>query len=122
MSVVLSGGAPAEELVATLAALAEQTYPRALTQLIVVGESSAAGEDARALAAELDATWVTAPEAARERTVAAEAAEGEIVLFLDHGLLLPSGGVEAHARWHHTVSDAAVLGIRRGLSARPGGP
>lgn len=110
--VVRAAGDPGH-LPTTLAALAEQSYPRALTQILIVGEPS--GESVE-LVAELGAESLGAdPDGARARA----AATGEILLFLDPGLILPRHAVEAHARWHHAVGDAAVLGRRRGLTAAP---
>lgn len=80
-----------------------------------MGEPS---EEAAEVAAELDAETVPAdPDGAWPR-VAAEAG-GDIVLFLDDGMVLPRQALEAHARWHHAIGDAAVLGVRRAISAEP---
>ena len=49
---------------------------------------------------------------ARARNLGARAAQGEILVFIDCDMMPEAQHIEAHARWHHAVSDALVFGFR----------
>jgi hypothetical protein len=49
---------------------------------------------------------------ARARNLGARFASGEILIFVDCDMIAERQHVEAHARWHHTVSNAVVSGFR----------
>ena len=106
---------PALEI--TLAALARQTYPRHLTQVIVADDGSPEPPAVPPGLAGLEVEVVRQPRhgfgLARARNAGAAAAVGEILLFLDGDMVPEPRWLEAHARWHHLVADAVSLGFRR---------
>ncbi len=117
VSVVIPAYQNPGELELTLAAVAEQTYPRALLQIVVVDDGSEPPMPVPSAAAELDLVMVRRPRdpgfgAARARNRGAAAADGRILVFLDADTIPDRELVEAHARWHHIVADAATIGFR----------
>lgn len=102
------------ELDLTLAALAEQTYPEKLLDVIVVDDDSAQPlrlptiRPSRARVLRLPPG--NGHGSGRARHAGAEAATGDVVLFLDADIVAARTHVEAHARWHHVAADAVVLG------------
>ncbi len=105
VSVVVAGPDPDGHLPLTLAALSDQTYPTSLTEVVVETGNGTASESAlREAAGEL--AFEVAPEGG-----AAAAANGQVVLLVPAGSLPERELVEAHARWHHAVADAAVAGV-----------
>jgi len=126
VSVVMPCRDGAEELRRTLAALAAQTYPATLIDVVVADDGSEPALDATTLTEGLVvpfAVTVVRQErsgfgAGRARNLGAAHARGEILLFLDADTLLEPWAVEAHARWHHAVRDAVVLGRSRNVEAQ----
>ena len=113
VSVVIPAYRAAATLPIVLAALAEQTYPIELTEIVVVddGDSSHALELPARLAGRIRTVpggggW--GPGAAR--ATGAEAARGDVLLWLDADTVPFPEHLEAHLRWHHLVPYAAVLG------------
>lgn len=103
-----------EELELTLAALAEQSYPDDLFDVIVVDDNSSSPlvlPDPRP-----DRTRILRLEpgeghgSGRARHAGARAATGDVLLFLDADMVATRNHVEAHARWHHVMADAVVVG------------
>lgn len=98
----------------TLASLAQQDYPAALMEVIVVDDGSQppvrvpdiAPENLRILRLERVSEWGPG----RARHAGAQAAEGEILLFLDADMVAYPEHLRAHARWHHVVREAVTLG------------
>lgn len=116
VSVVIPCYRMQRELDITVAALAHQTYPRHLLQVVVADDGSDPPIVSPRLAGDLDLI-VRRHERrgyGRARTMAlgVEAAEGEVMLHLDADMVPVPEWVEAHARWHHAVSDAVTLGFR----------
>ena len=95
VSVVVAEG---DGLAPTLAALGEQTYPRELIEILVPEGTEA-----------VDGLDSVSVEGGRDPV---ELAGGVILLFLDGALAPSAQALEAHARWHHLVSDAAVIAPR----------
>ena len=54
---------------------------------------------------------------ARARNAGARAAAHDILVFLDSDVIAEAGLLAAHARWHHAVSDALMLGFCAHVSA-----
>ncbi|HYO40522.1 MAG TPA: glycosyltransferase [Nocardioidaceae bacterium] len=114
----------AATLPCTLAALAEQTYPAGLTEVIVVDDGSDPEltlPEVRPSSTRLlrtSASWGRA-HACR---VGAEQAEGEVVHWLDADMLPHADELEAQMRWHHLVSYAVVLGTKTFVDVEPGLP
>lgn len=116
VTVVLPAKDCQDELELTLAALAAQTYPAELMDVIVVDDASAEPLRLPAIHPERARMLRLPPGdghgSGRARHAGAEAATGDIVLFLDADIVATRTHVEAHARWHHTVADAVVLGYK----------
>jgi hypothetical protein len=105
VSVVVAGPDPDGHLPLTLAALSDQTYPSSLTDVVVESGNGTASESAlREAAGEL--VFEVVPVGG-----AAAAANGDVVLLVPAGSLPERELIEAHARWHHAVADAAVAGV-----------
>ena len=111
---------PAAKLERTLAALAGQTYPRQLFEVVIVDDGSEpplelslspsmayAGINIRVVRQERRGFGI-----ARARNTGVRAAAHDIILFLDSDTLPEAGWLMAHARWHHYVSDVLTVGLR----------
>jgi glycosyltransferase involved in cell wall biosynthesis len=124
VSVVIPAHQAAATLPCTLAALAAQTYPAALTEVLVVDDGSdppitlpeVRPEGTRLL--RTTASWGRA-HACR---VGAEQAEGEVVHWLDADMLPHADELEAQMRWHHLVGYAVVLGTKTFVDVEAGLP
>ena len=117
ISVVIPHYQAAAALDRTLASLAAQSYPRALTELIVVDDGSSPPLEQPGTLAGLDVRVLHQPDLgfglARARHRGALAATGDVLVFLDADMLCEPGHLEAHARWHHVCGHAVTLGSRR---------
>jgi GT2 family glycosyltransferase len=116
VSVVIPAKNCQPQLDLTLAALSEQTYPDDLLDVVVVDDAS---EPALHLPKiRPGKTRLIRLEAAeghgsgRGRHAGAQASAGEVILFLDADMVALRDHVEAHARWHHVLADAVVLGYK----------
>ncbi len=116
VSVVIPHYEAERSLATTLAALAHQTYPAELFEVVVADDGSTRPPDVpdqlpmyvRVVTQERRGFGL-----ARARNTGAAAAEGEILAFLDCDMVPEPEWLEAHARWHHLVDDAVTLGFRR---------
>lgn len=120
VSVVIPAFRAERTLPLTLASLARQTYPAHLMEVVVVDDgeqpmrmpyASPAGplpERLRVIRPRGGA-WGRASACA----AGAEAAEGEVILYLDADLVLFPEHVEAQMRWHHLADYLVVLGHLR---------
>ena len=107
---------PADVLARTLATLEGQTYPRDLFEVVIVDDGSrpplalpsprSTPLDVRVVRQERRGFGL-----ARARNSGARAAAHDVLLFLDSDMLAEADWVAAHARWHHTVSDALTIGF-----------
>ena len=115
VSVVVPYYEAPEALELTLAALAGQTYPRDLFEVIVVDDGSKIPLE-RPEGTGLDLRVVHQEDLgfglARARNTGAGAARHGILVFLDCDMMPEAGWLAAHARWHHVLSDALTLGFR----------
>lgn len=116
VSVVIPAYRAERTLPLTLAALARQTYPDHLIEVIVVDD----GEEPMGPLPDLvpRRTRVIRPRSGAwgkpsACTAGVEAAEGDIVHFLDADLVLFPEHVEAQMRWHHLADYLVVLGRLR---------
>ena len=104
----------------TLAALAAQSYPHELVEVIVVADGSRTPPRIPA-GSGLDITVLEQARrgfgAARARNAGARAAKHDILVFLDCDIVAERRLLQAHARWHHAVSDALTLGLRTFVDA-----
>lgn len=102
------------ELDRTLAALARQTYPAELTDVVVVDDASPVPLVVPDLAP--PGTRILRVEegqkhgSGRARDRGARSSDADTILFLDSDMIVDRWHVEAHARWHHVCSYAVVLG------------
>ncbi len=119
VSVVIPYYEAPEELARTLACLEMQSYPRDLFEVVIVDDGSHIPLEPP-LDTPLDVRVLHQDDrgygAARARNNGVRAAAHDIVLFLDCDVLPESGWLEAHARWHHAVSDAVTIGFRNNVS------
>lgn len=101
----------------TLAALGRQSYPAALTEVVVVDDASPVPLTVPAIAPErtrllrVEETQEHGSGRARDR--GARSTEADVVLFLDADMVVSATHLESHARWHHLTPDAVVLGRKR---------
>ena len=105
-----------EPLALTFAALANQTYPMDLLEVVIADDGSdppivvppGAPFEARVVAQERAGFGL-----ARARNTGAAAATGSILVFLDCDMVPEPTQVEAHARWHHLDDRILTLGFRQ---------
>lgn len=103
------------ELELALAALATQSHPSELLEVIVVDDRSEPVLSLPALrpaTTELIRVEGGGHGSGHARDVGARQAQGDVVLFLDADIIAHREHVEAHARWHEITGDAVVLGFR----------
>lgn len=107
-----------------LAALAHQTYPASLLEVVVVDD----GSQPPLVLPELrpDHCRLLRPPDGWGRANAlaygARHSEGEILHWLDADMVAYPEHVEAQARWHHLLPYAVTLGYKRFVDVRPGAP
>ncbi|WP_327087055.1 glycosyltransferase [Nonomuraea sp. NBC_01738] len=114
VSVIIPAYGGQDKLDLVLAALARQTYPAALTEVIVVDNGSAPPlrlPDERPPATRL--VTCDAPGRANARNTGLALATGDVIHWLDSDVLLTPGSIEAHMRWHHQAPYLAVTGYIR---------
>ncbi|WP_157249893.1 glycosyltransferase [Nonomuraea typhae] len=114
VSVIIPAYGGQHRLDLVLQALARQTYPERLTEIIVVDNGSS---PPLRLPADAPAgtTLLTcpAPGRAAARNTGLAHATGDVIHWLDSDVLLTPGAVEAHMRWHHRAAYLAVTGYIR---------
>lgn len=108
----------------TLAALAHQTYPAELLEVVVVDD----GSDPPLVLPDRrpDRCTLRRPPHGWGRANAlhygATHSEGEVLHWLDADMVVYPAHVEAQARWHHQLPYAVTLGWKRFVDVRPGDP
>jgi glycosyltransferase involved in cell wall biosynthesis len=124
VSVVIPAYRAESTLPCVLAALAAQTYPCELLEVIVVDDGSDPPLQLPPLRPErtrlltTDGSWGPA----NARHVGAMAASGDVLHWLDADILLHRDEVEAQLRWHHMIDHAVVLGTKTFVDVGPGLP
>ncbi|MBB5079962.1 glycosyltransferase [Nonomuraea endophytica] len=94
----------------TLTALAKQSYPAELTEVVVADDGSTPPLSAPgARVVRVSEGWGRG--AARQ--AGAAAATGDVVHWLDADMILDEEHLEAHMRWHHLLDHAVVIGDTR---------
>ncbi|WP_326636473.1 glycosyltransferase [Streptosporangium sp. NBC_01755] len=116
VSVVIPARGGQDRLDLTLAALAAQTYPTHLLEVIVVDDGSAPPLRLPEIAPEHTRIVVGTP-GRRGIAWALEAgtavADGEVIHRMDADIVSYREHVEAHMRWHHLAGYLVVLGTLR---------
>ncbi len=123
VSVVVPAHGRQERLDVVLAALAAQTYPEELLEVVVVDDGSAPPlrlpelRPANAkIAQPLPGGWASA----HATNSGVEHSDGDVVLRLDSDMLAFADHVESQMRWHHAADHLAVLGHKRFVDYRDG--
>ncbi|MFC3492362.1 glycosyltransferase [Glycomyces rhizosphaerae] len=122
VSVVIPAYGSQDKLDLTLAALAAQTYPSDLMEVIVVDDNSSPPLRLPELRPEHTRLIVTTGESwgsAHAVNTGVNHANGQVVLRLDADMVAYRDHVEAHMRWHHTADYLAVLGHKRFIEWEP---
>jgi len=115
VSVVIPAYGGQAELDLVLAALAHQTYPSELTDVVIVDDGSdpplrlPTSRPARTTLVRVAHGWGKS-NALREGVAHAT---GELLLLLDADMVVYPEHVAAHARWHHLLPYAVTLGHKR---------
>ncbi|MFC4533915.1 glycosyltransferase [Sphaerisporangium dianthi] len=125
VSVVIAAYGHQDKLDLTLAALAAQSYPRHLTEVVVVDDGTSPALRLPEIRPE-NTRLITTEPGARGRSDARNAglavADGDVVHWLDADMVTFHDEVEAHMRWHHLAHYLVVMGYVRYVDHRPGGP
>lgn len=119
MSVIMPAWGPTH-LDVVLAALTAQTYPEHLFEVLVVDDGNSPPVELPELRP--DRTRVVRVSEGWGRANASEVgtahSDGDIVMWLDADMLAFAEHLEAHARWHHAIDYAVVLGDKRFVPPR----
>ncbi|NJP92087.1 glycosyltransferase family 2 protein [Nonomuraea sp. FMUSA5-5] len=114
VSVVIPARDCQEALERTVPALARQTYPAELVEVIVADDGSEPPlhvPEARVV--RVGDGWGRG--AARQ--AGQLAATGDVIHWLDSDMILADDHIEAHMRWHHLIDYAVVIGETRFVDA-----
>ena len=121
VSIVIPAYRAERTLPYTLAALKGQSYPQELLEVIVVDDGSVPALELPELRP--THTRVIVPSVSWGRAhacaVGADAAEGEVIHWLDSDMIPYRHHVEAQMRWHHLVDYAVVLGHKMFVDPDP---
>ncbi|GAA3581197.1 hypothetical protein GCM10022419_073390 [Nonomuraea rosea] len=110
VSVVIPAYDCADALERTVPALARQTYPSELVEIVIADDGSRPPiEVAGARVVRVTEGWGRG--AARQ--TGQLAATGDVIHWLDADMLLAEDHLEAHMRWHHLIGYAVVIGDTR---------
>ncbi|MFC7331508.1 glycosyltransferase [Marinactinospora rubrisoli] len=120
VSVVIPARGDQRELDLALAALAAQTYPAHLLEVVVVDDHSRTPlrlPARRPANCRMERAPLTGVGAGHARAYGAHVTSGEILCWLDPDVVTDPWHVEAHARWQHLHPECVTLG-RVGFPAR----
>ena len=111
-------------LVETLGSLARQDYPAAKTQIVVVDDASRnfAADPVRRAGGDANLVLIrneTNQGRARSRNRGIQAADGELLIFLDSDMTVGTNFLDAHAHAHATLPDRVAIGNIRFGDAIP---
>lgn len=114
VSVVIPAYDCAEALERTVPALARQTYPAELVEIVVADDGSEPPlRVPGARVVRVAQGWGRG--AARQSGQLA--ATGDVIHWLDSDMILAEDHLEAHMRWHHLIDHAVVIGDTRFVRA-----
>lgn len=123
VSVVVPAYGGQDKLDLVLAALARQTYPQELMEVIVVDNGSDPPLRLGTLRPELTRLIVcSTPGRPSARNAGLRSATGDVVFWLDSDVVLTPRAVEAHMRWHHQAPYLVVTSRLRFTPAEPPTP
>ncbi|MET9342795.1 glycosyltransferase [Nonomuraea sp. NPDC003804] len=114
VSVVVPAYGDQDKLDLVVEALGRQSYPRDLTEVIVVDNGS---EPALRVPSWVKLVVCERPGRACARNAGLDVASGEVVHWLDSDVVLTPRAIEAHMRWHHAAPYLVVTGYIRFTSA-----
>ncbi|WP_168801366.1 glycosyltransferase [Glycomyces buryatensis] len=123
VSVVIPAHGHQDKLDIVLAALAAQTYPEELLEVIVVDDGT---EPALRLPERRPANAKIVPPlpggwaSAHATNSGVERADGDVIVRLDSDMLAFADHIESQLRWHHAADYLAVLGHKRFVDYKPG--
>jgi GT2 family glycosyltransferase len=123
VSVVIPAYGAQEKLDLTLAALAGQSYPSHLLEVVVVDDGSTPPLRLPDIVPErVRLVRTTGDKWGRAHAckTGAELADGEVVHWLDSDMVTYSDHVEAQMRWHHLADYLVVLGYKRFVDYKDG--
>lgn len=114
LSVVMPAWQPTK-LDPVLAALAAQTYPAHLVEVVVVDDGNEQPVELPEIRPQNTRVVRVAEGWGRANAIqtGVEATDGDVVVWLDDDMLVFREHLEAHARWHHVIDHAVVLGTKR---------
>lgn len=118
VSVVIPYYQTPKETEKTLAALEVQSYPKELVEVVVVDDGSEPAfrpPSTCPLQIKVVRQRRHGFGLSRARNLGARTAAHDILLFLDSDMLPEAGWIAAHARWHHVLTDALTVGIRKNV-------
>lgn len=123
VSVVIPAHNHQDKLDLVLAALAAQTYPDHLTEVVIIDDASnpplilppITPKNTRLITPD-PGGWGSAHAV----NTGAAHTDGTVILRLDADMLTFKHHIEAHMRWHHQCDYAAVIGHKRFVDHTPG--
>ncbi|WP_181871238.1 glycosyltransferase [Sphaerisporangium album] len=125
VSVVIAAYGHQDKLDLTLAALAAQSYPRHLLEVVVVDDGTLPALRLPEIVPD-NTLLITTEPGSRGRSNARNAglahASGDVVHWLDADMVTFHDEVEAHMRWHHLADYLVVMGYVRFVDHTPGTP
>ncbi|GLW09944.1 hypothetical protein Misp01_50730 [Microtetraspora sp. NBRC 13810] len=116
VSVVIAAYGHQDKLDLTLAALAGQSYPSHLLEVIVVDDGTSPPLRLPEITPERTFLLRTEPGSrgrSNARNTGLRIAEGDVVHWLDADMVTHHDEVEAHMRWHHLADYLVVMGYVR---------
>ncbi|MDF5757476.1 glycosyltransferase family 2 protein [Spongiactinospora sp. TRM90649] len=116
VSVVIAAYGHQDKLDLTLAALAAQSYPGHLLEVIVVDDGTAPALRLGEIRPENTRLLRTEPGSrgrSNARNAGLEVAGGDVIHWLDADMVTHHDEVEAHMRWHHLADYLVVMGYVR---------
>ncbi|MFC4055576.1 glycosyltransferase [Actinomadura syzygii] len=123
VSVVIPAYGSQDKLDLTLAALAAQTYPSRLLEVVIADDGSdpplklpEIRPELCRIVPSLSGGW----GCAHAYRSGALAAEGDVIVRLDADMVCFHDNVEAQLRWHHLADHIAVVGHKRFVDFQPG--
>ncbi|MEO3809344.1 glycosyltransferase [Sphaerisporangium sp. B11E5] len=125
VSVVIAAYGHQDKLDLTLAALAAQSYPSHLTEVIVVDDGTEPALRLPDIVPENTVLLTTEPGRrgrSDARNTGLAHATGDVVHWLDADMVTFHDEVEEHMRWHHLADHLVVMGYVRYVEHRPGSP